>query len=191
MTSATKHFGLFAGVSLFLCACNLATPTPVAARLPMNAFGSNGDEDIAALNLSSWAFAMSSNTRDRPVEAARAVAAVDYLSAALYAPRWEAMSPVVKYQMLAARHEVRRALGVAPGASSQAVVNALMRVADAMSTGDVQAAQKALQGPEFSLPPAETLRRLSDLPFLTAANIATQNAAAEAYPNGEGCIACN
>jgi hypothetical protein len=191
MKSAKNHIGLFASLGLLLCACNLATPIPVAVRLPANAFGSNGDEDIAALNLSSWAFAMSSNTRDRPVEAARAIAAVDYLSAALYAPRWDGMSPVVKYQMIAARHEVRREIGVVPGASSQAVVNSLMRVADAMSNGDVRAAEKAVQGPEFLLPAAETLRRLGDLPFLSAANIATQNAAGEAYPNGEGCVACN
>ena len=177
---------------LSLAGCGLETPRPAEPRLPVNAFGSNGDEDIAAMNVSSWAFSVASNTHGNPVEAARALAAVDYLADELYAnPRWDGMDPVIKYQMVAARNQTRRQMGVPLDAPTQIVVNGLLGAAFALDRNDPTAAELAVGGPAFSLPPAETLHRLYDLPFMSAANIATQNAASESFPDGEGCASCS
>ncbi len=176
----------FLGLGILLAGCAM-TPPPDHARIYPGAFGSNGDDDVSAINISSWAFSMSSNTRNRPVEAARAVAAVDYLAGELeYSPRWQFMSPITKNQMLQARGEVRAAIGVAPDAPSQVVVTGLLTAAYALAANDRPAALKALSASAFTRGPEQTLATLQALPFLTEANVATQRASAQAEPPAFG-----
>jgi len=172
---------------LSLAACGLQGPPIDTARAPDGAFGSNGDNDIAAINLSSWAFSAAGNLRNRPVEAARAVAAVDYLAGQLSSsPRWDALSPIVQGEMLQARQQVRGAVGITPDAPSQRVVTSLVLYANALAAnGDPALAAQYLAGPAFTLGPQGTAARLQDLPFLRETNIATQRANAAAG-NGTG-----
>jgi len=176
---------------LALAGCAAETPLPSTSRLPPLAMGSNGDQDIAAINLSSWAFGLPSRTANDPVAGARAAAAVEYLAGELErSPRWDYVSPLTKMQMLSARAEVRRTLGVAPNAPSQPVVDGLIGTANAMAARDPAAAAQALSGPVFTRPPPQTLQVLSHLPYLQMANIATQHASQQAYPE-DGCPTCN
>ncbi|MBV9784584.1 MAG: hypothetical protein JO264_12265 [Acidisphaera sp.] len=178
-------------LSLMLAGCAYETPLPSTSQLPPMSMGSNGDQDIAALNLSSWAFASPSRTANDPVNAARAAAAVDYLAGELQrSPRWDGMSVMTKMQMVRARDEVRRTLGVAANAPSQAVVNGLVGAANALSLHDTGAAEQALSSPAFSRPAPQTLAVLNHLPYLQMANVATQHAAAQAYPEDGGCPMC-
>jgi hypothetical protein len=172
---------------LSLGACGLQGPPIDTAIAPDGAFGSNGDSDIAAINLSSWAFSSARNTRNRPVEAARAIAAVDYLAGQLSSsPRWDGMSPIVKGEMLQARAQTRAVIGVAPDARSQLVVSSLASYAASLAAnGDQAAAAAYLANPAFTLGPAATEAKLMDLPFMSPVNIATQRANADAG-NGTG-----
>ncbi len=172
---------------LALAACGYQTPLPDTAFAPPGAFGSNGDEDVAAVNLASWAFSSSRNIRNHPVEAARSVAAVDYLAGELTSnPRWVGLSPFVQMQMLQARDEVRAAMGIAPGTRSQLVVNDLSRYADSLlEDGSPGRAARFLTDPAFTLGPQLTEARLRNLPFLSVTNVATLRAAAS-IGNGSG-----
>jgi hypothetical protein len=171
---------------LAVAGCGLQTPPPDTAQAPPGAFGSNGDSDIAALNLSSWAFASARNLRNRPVDAARAVAAVDYLGGALSTGgRWITLSPIVQTQMLQARQQVRATLGIVPNAPSQVVVTSLANYAATLAaTGDQAAAGQYLTNPPFTLGVQATEAMLQNMPFLRETNIATQRAAAAAGNGG-------
>jgi len=171
-----------------LLACSLpagcaVTPPPDTARLPPNAFGTYADGDIGAINQAQWAFANPARTRNDPVDAARAVAAVDYLAGALStSPRWDFMSPITKQEMLRARAEVRQAVGIAPGAPSQEVVDRLLYAGNALAAANRASADSALQPPVFAAGPQRTFAVLSNMPFLRETNIATQHAAAQRQP---------
>ena len=176
---------------LTLSGCALEDPQVDTARLYGPAFGSNADPDQAAINISSWAFSSASNTANRPIEAARAVAAVDYLAGELNTGfRWAQMSPIPKMEMLNARAQVRTAIGIAPNARSQSVVDRLLTAADALQHQDAAAAEAALAAPTFTLPPQETLARLDRLPFMSQTNVATQTAL-RASGQLDGCSGCN
>ena len=176
---------------LVVAGCASIAPPPDTARLPPSAYGLFADNDLGAINLAQWAFADPARTRDDPIDAARAAAAVDYLAGQLSSsPRWVAMSPITKSQMLQAREEVRQALGVAPGAPSQWVVDGLLGAANALAAGDRPAALAALSAPVFIWPPDQTLARLSDMPFLPVANVATQRAAQQRFPESLNCPSC-
>jgi len=179
-------------VVLLASGCASIAPQPDTARLPPNAYGLFADNDIGAINLAQWAFADPGRIRNDPADAARAAAAVDYLAGQLSSsPRWIAMSPITKGQMLQAREEVRGALGIAPGAPSQLVVDGLLGAANAIAAGDRTAALAALRSPVFIWPPEQTLARLSDMPFLPIANVASQRAAQQRFPRDSGaCTLC-
>jgi hypothetical protein len=88
--------------------------------------------------------------------------------------------------MLQARTETRSALGIAPDARSQLVVNSLCGYAAALGDGANQAqAVQYLASPAFTLGPEVTEARLQDLPFLPTANVATMRAVG-AVGNGSG-----
>ena len=74
---------------------------------------------------------------------------------------------------------MRNALGIAPDASAQPVVNALLDVAAAIDSGSESALRAALQPPVFTLLPAQTMQRLGDLPYIQVVNLATDRAASE------------
>lgn len=151
-------------------------PVPDHAFLQSAApFGSNQDPGTAAVVTTAWTLAEPSRTRGNPAGAARAAAGVDYLAGDLYAnPRWVWISPLLKQQMLDARVEVRRTLGINPAAPSQQVVDSLLGVASAVAAGDRATAEAALKSPVFTLPPDQTFALLANLPPTPEANVATQ-----------------
>jgi hypothetical protein len=162
--------------ALLLGGCAAGGP-PNVAQLPPGAFGAAPDPDQAALNRAEYDFADSSRLYGRPAEAARAAAAIDYLAGAFDTqPRWAYLPPDTKQEMQDARAGVRQALGIAPDAPSQGVVDALFTAADALDAGDRAAAVAALRAPGFTLPPGRMLTRLSEMPYVQAANVATREA---------------
>ena len=86
--------------------------------------------------------------------------------------------------MLQARQDARAALGIPPGTPSQAVIDHLTAAANALAGNNRAAALAALSGPTFTTPPDKVLARLSNLPFLSTANIATTSAANELLNGG-------
>jgi hypothetical protein len=180
---------LLAGAALVLGGCAV-TPPPDTSQLPPGALGGNADPDMMAINTAEWAFANPARTRGNVVNGIRAVVSIDYLAGELSSsPRWDFMSSLTKQQMLAARLEVRQALGIEPNAPSQAVVNALL----ALSVNPTPAtANQLLRPPVFTLPPQETLARLDNLPYLPIANRASLRAGQQQYPsNGPSCLVCD
>jgi hypothetical protein len=174
--------GCRAIVSMFtmvsLCACAPVSPSVAPAVLPPDAFGVYEDNDIGALNQSSWAFAAPGRTHDDPIDAARAVIAVEYLADELHNnPRWVAMDVTSALGMVQARRDTRRALGIAQDAPPRVVVDALLRLTVALNGDDQAEAIRILGSPVFTLPPTQTLHVLSNLPYIRSANIATLQAA--------------
>lgn len=176
----------FGCVLICLLATACATQPPVdTAVLPFAAFGTL-DNDVAAANQASWAFAAASRTANDPVDAARAVAAVDYLAGELSSnPRWVTLSPLTKQEMLQARIDVRRVLGITPTVPSQAVVNAMLGFASVWQSGNRAGALQLLAVPGFTLPPEQMLQVLSNMPYIQSANIATIDAANQVLPGGD------
>lgn len=172
-------------VSLTLAGCADITPPPDTAQLPPGAFGVF-DNDVAAANQASAALASPARTRNDPVDAARACAAIDYLAGELSSnPRWIKLSPLTKQEMLQARVDVRQVLGIEPNAPSQFVVNALLQFTAAWQAGNQPAALQALSAPVFTLPPQQTLAILSNLPLIRSANVASIDAANQMLPGGD------
>ncbi len=171
----------------FLCivvaACSVRPP-PDTAVLPFAAFGTM-DNDVAAANQSAWAFAAPERTANNPVDAARAAAAIDYLAGELASnPRWLMISPLTKQEMMQARIDVRQVLGIVPNTPSQVVVTALLWFASEWQAGNQTGAMHALAAPGFTLPPEQTLRVLSKLPYIRSANLAGIDAASQMLPGG-------
>ena len=126
-------------IALLLSACAGIQPfVPDTARLRPETFGFGVlSADVYAVQQAQWAFADPSRTHGRPLEAARASAAMDYIAGQLNtSPRWANISAITKMQLLEGREEVRRALGVRPGVSSQAVVDTLAGISNALIAGD-------------------------------------------------------
>jgi hypothetical protein len=168
-----------------LGACATTAPSSPVPELPPGIFGVYQDNDLGALNQSSWAFAAPARTRGNPMEAARAVIAVEYLADELRAnPRWVELSATSKLGMVHARQDIRRVLGIRPDVPSELVVDALLRFPAVLRAGDQVAFTQTLGPTVFTLPPSQTLRILSDLPYIASANQATVEASNEALPNG-------
>ena len=165
-------------------------PPPSVAVLPAGTYPDAADQDLAAIGVAADAFADAARTYGQPVQAARAAAALDYLAGEVnVAPRWECASSQSRQQLLDARTALRAALGVPDAASSQLVVDDLLRAAAALQDNDPDAARQALASvfPD----PAGTLDRLGHLPYLQAADVAAQALSAEvnqAVP-GSTCFA--
>jgi len=161
-----------------LCACAQVSPSVAPAVLPPDAFGVYEDNDIGALNQSSWAFAAPRRTHDDPIDAARAVIAVEYLADELHRnPRWVDMDVTSALGMAQARKDTRRVLGIVQDAPPRSVVDALLRFTAALNASDQAEAIRTLGSPVFTLPPSQTLLILSNLPYIQSANVATLQAA--------------
>ncbi|GGC48065.1 hypothetical protein GCM10011504_28130 [Siccirubricoccus deserti] len=143
------------------------------AVLPNDAVVGAGDPTRAAIIGSAYAFASPGTMAGRPDAAARAAAQVEFLATEIPAgPRWTGYDRLVGQELVAARDELRLALGVAPDAPPQVVVDALYNASRALRSGDQAAAALALPGPVFRDGPA-TLARLGDLPPLPRTRLAT------------------
>lgn len=163
-----------AGLALFAC-----TPVipPDTAIMPRTAAGTPIMSDQGAIQTAAYVLGDPSRTAGQPGEAARALAAVDYLAGALYSnPHWVGIPAITKIQMVQGREEERAYLGIAPAVPSQLVVDGLMRAATALDAGDTAAAEAALPASTFTLGPQATVARLTHLPYLQAANVAAQHA---------------
>ena len=170
---------------LSLATCSAITPPPDTAQPLPGAFGLF-DNDVGAANLASWALASPSRTRNDPVDGARAAAAFDFLAGELSSnPRWITLSPLTKQEMLQARVDVRRVLGIRPDAPSQVVVTALLRFAAAWQLGDQATAMRVLAEAVFTAPPQQTLQILSNMPMIQSANVASIDAENQMLPGGD------
>jgi len=171
--------------ALAAAGCAAATPPPDTASIPLWAMPYWQGDDIAIMH-AEWAWADPSRTHGLPSEGARAVAEIDYLAGELSSnPRWVAMSPFAKMQMLQARGDVRRVLGIAPDAPSQAVVTALIATLAALDAGNEAMALASLSAPVFTLGPERTFALLTALPYVQTANLGTTRAAQSATEPGE------
>jgi len=95
-------------------------------------------------------------------QAARVRAAVEYLGGEIASnDRFNGLAATTRVQFLQARDEVRQALAITPGTSSQAIVDALVAAARAPTS---QALLTALDQPFFTLGAQATAARLSALP---------------------------
>ena len=168
-----------------LATCGSLPGTPTTPYLPPMVFGVYQDNDIGAINYAAWAFASPANTRGNPVAAMRAVIALEYLPGELLEnPRWVGMDSLIKMRMNQARFEVRQILGISPDVPPQVVVNVLLWASTALQVGDRAGALRALEAPGFTLGPEATLARLSDLPYVQDANLATTRVANQSFPVG-------
>jgi hypothetical protein len=174
-----------AAICLAVAACGAVQPPPSTAALPTFFYGTLVDNDIGAINQAAYLLGSPARTRNDPVAGLQAAIAVEYLGGELNSsPRWDQMSPLTKMDMLQARHEFRRVLGIRPDAPSQLVVNAEIGAMWALMHGNRAAAEHALSGPLFTQPPPRTLAVLGNLPLLPAARAATASAEMEEYHNG-------
>jgi hypothetical protein len=169
----------FAGLMLLglLAAACTTPPPPYTVSLPGVSISFGMDMDGWAINMAQWAFADPARTQGRPVEAARAAAALEYLAVQLETPRWAGMNPLTVMEMKHARVELRQALGVAPQAPPQPVIDALLACAGALAAGDPVTATMPLRNPFFTFGAERTLAILAAMPYLRAANVATMHAA--------------
>ncbi len=174
---------LLAATCLLPIGCgNLQPVVPDTARMPAGGLGGGLDPDVTAVNLAQWAFADSSRTYGRPVEAARAAASMDYIAGQLYtSPRWSNISALTKEQLLQGREQVRQALGVVPGTSSQAVVDHLTTAGNLLAAGDQAGAVRQLGAPVFQGTGEQVLARLGNMPYLQMANVSTMRAAGQLF----------
>ncbi len=174
--SQFRPLALVALAALALSACSTIVLHDTAV-MPRTAAGTPVMSDQGAIQTAAYALASPANTAGRPVEAALALAAVDYLAGALYSnPHWTGIPATTKLRMLAGRDEIRQVLAIAPGTPSQVVVNDLVRAAHAFENQDRQAALAALPQDVFTLGPERTAALLTNLPYLPQANVAAQAA---------------
>lgn len=152
------------------------TGTVDQAQLPPGEFTST-DPQVEALKYASDAFSNQASTYGNPAAGAEAVLALEYSAGALSTDgRWAGLNPDIKAGMVSGRLALRNAIGVAPGASSQELVNALSAARRALQTEDRPAALAALRSPIFTLGPDKTLELLGNLPYLQPVNVATLQA---------------
>lgn len=171
--------------ALALAGCAV-TPMPSTARLPPNAFFSNADNSLMAINTAAWAWANPARTHGNLVNATLAVLAVEYLGGELTSsPRWSWMSPRTKIMMQEARAQVRQAVGIAADAPSQAVADALLWFSHSPTEAT---AEHVITPPVFTLPPKEVVARLNDLPYLPLVAQATAMASAQQFPGGRNFL---
>jgi hypothetical protein len=168
-----------------LAACATLPATERTPFLPAGVYGTYQDNDTGAINLAAWAFASPANTRNNPVDAAKAVVALEYLSGELREnPRWIGIDSSIDLHIGRARDQFRKILGIQPGAPSQVVVNTLLALAWDLQTGNRPAAMQVVASPLFTYPPEQTLQTLANLPYVQEANVATTQAADESFPGG-------
>ena len=155
-------------------------PLPPSVSLPPDAVQGAGDPTRAAIVTTANVFAAPGSIAGQPALAARAAAQLEYLVVEIpTGPRWWGFSPNVSLELERARPELRAALGIAPTAPPQAVIDSLYAASRALTAGDRAAVDRILVPPLYPAGPVATLQRLSALPFLPQANFATALAAGE------------
>jgi hypothetical protein len=165
-----------------LAACATLPATERTPFLPPGVYGTYLDNATGAINFAAWAFASPANTQGNPVEAARAVVALEYLPGELREnPRWVGMDAAVKLHMGRSRVALREILGIPLTVPPQLVVNTMLAFALDLQTGNQPAAMEVLASPIFTKPPEQTLQVLANLPYIQEANLATQRAESQSF----------
>lgn len=164
--------------ALALAACTMPPPPPpsMVIQIPPNFYGNWIDLDLGAVNDSSYAFGSPDILRNDPVAAVRAIIAVEYLAVETDSPRWVAVPPLTKMNLVQARDEIRRTIGVAPAAPPPVVINAELRLLHDLVVHDMADARQVIAPPVFVLPADQTLALLANLPPLPITHAATQQA---------------
>jgi hypothetical protein len=141
-----------AALALFLplVACAPQQSVPFAV-LPQDATTGVGDPTRAAIIGGAYTFTRPHSIAGQPAAAARAVAQLEYLATEIpTGPRWTEFSPLVGMELHGARQEMRGALGIAPTAQPQLVVDGLFAASRALRAGDGRGAEQALVAPAFA-----------------------------------------
>jgi hypothetical protein len=172
--------------ALLPAACGPPFVPPDTASLPPGVFEGT-DQDVPAVQYAAYAFSSASRTYGHPEAGAQAVLAMDYIAGELNTdPRWAHIDDDTKAQLLEARDQTRAAVGIAPNAPSQLVVDSLAAVYHDLQAGDEAGATAALSNPAFTKSPAETLQILANLPYLREANVAALQASDELFGVKQG-----
>ncbi len=162
-------------VALLLAGCGAQPPPPTTATLPPGLFGP-ADQDLAAIQYAQFTFADASRTYGKPVDGAEAVLAMDYIAGALNTnPRWNTVSSTTQAELLQARADTRAAVGIAPDAPSQLVVDSLVAARNDLASNNAAAAVVVLTNPAFPAGGAQTIQVLANLPYIRMADVATQH----------------
>jgi hypothetical protein len=160
-----------------LGACAESRPPAETARLPNDAIIGAGDPLRSAAASVSTAFASPRRLAGRPADAARNIAEMEFLMVELpNSPQLSRQWPTLAAQFAAARPEWRGAVGIAPDAAPQAVIDALFGAGRALDAGDPAAAARLLPQAIFPAGGQATLARLADLPRLPRTNVAATQA---------------
>lgn len=155
-------------------ACGPVQPT---ASLPPGAVLGATDPMRSAIFGASYAFNNPGGLAS-PGVAARACAQLEYLAANVPQDARYSFTPTLAGQLAAAREELRQALGVAPGARPQEVVDGLYFASAELDRGNPANAVGALSPTAFPNPQA-TLARLASLGRLPLSATATAQAERE------------
>jgi hypothetical protein len=166
---------------LLLAGCVAPSQPPQGyARLPSDAVVGAGDPTRAAILNTAYAFGNPGSLAGRPAEAARAVANYEFIATELpYGARWRGLNGTVPTDLAAGLQELRPAVGIAPNAPAQAVVDGLYAASRALRAGDQVGAERILSLPVFTAGGPATLQRLAALPPLPRVAFASQMAAQE------------
>ena len=153
-------------MALALAGC-AAFPPDNTATMPLNADGGPRLSQDQAISLASWALKDPATTAGNPARAARALAAEDWLAGqTMLFGNFGSYSPGDELSWQQFRQQARAAIGVAPTAPSQEMVDRLLAVDAALKAGQPDAAKAQLAAPIFSLGPDRTLAALANLPKL-------------------------
>jgi hypothetical protein len=166
-----------AALALSLAGCGTMPPSASLSEQPLESFG---EPTRTAIINTSYAFSSPANLAQQPADAALAVAQAEHLAVELaYGARWRQFSPLVPVSFETARPEWRAAIGIAPDAPPQQVINAMFQARRALLQNNLVDAQTALSGPIFTQGGQATLARLAALPTLPRTNYATSAAERE------------
>lgn len=166
-----------AAVALLLALAGCSVPATEALPVPPLAGLGNRAPGYNAIQGAAEAFSSSSALAGRPDLAAVAVSRLEWETVAVGADRsFFTFSTITPPALSAARWEVRRALGIAGDAPPPAVIAAMEAAAPALARGDRAAAAAALPPPLFA---PDIIDRLSSMPYLPQANLATRKAQAD------------
>jgi hypothetical protein len=180
-----KRFAVLIGVAALslLAACSDDVyRLPNTAVMPAGALNTNGDIDVRSLDIAAYGFGHYDEMKGNPAMAASSVAALDYMGGQLNtSPRWVNMPALFRLQMLQSRDIVRGVLGISPTVPSQDVVDTMLALSAAYSSGDQAQVTKLLSSPIFDVPPDQAAERLADIPYLPVVNNATTHADAYSF----------
>lgn len=162
-----------------LAACSgpiLTAPPGEWATLPRDAVVGAGDPTRSAVLSTAAVFGDTTPAAGQPAAAARGIAQMEFLAVTLPSnDTFANASPTLVPQFTTARREWRSALGIAPEAPAQTVIDSLYMAGRALDAGQRDAAAAALSPAVFRRGGSATLAQLTSLPNLpnTAAASAT------------------